>query len=80
MELTQDQMVLILSILLGVSELLALTPKFKSNSVLQLIINGLRKLIKNKEKEPSVKLEKIASEMAKDAIVDTIEKEIDKIK
>jgi hypothetical protein len=34
----------VLAVALAVSELLACIPKFKSNSILELIINGLKKI------------------------------------
>ena len=52
MELSQDEIVMLLGILLGVSELVALNPKMKSNSVLQIVINALKRVIGKKEKEP----------------------------
>ncbi|HEY5688536.1 MAG TPA: hypothetical protein VIS27_09560 [Yeosuana sp.] len=42
---------LILAIALGISEVLALIPSLKSNSVLQLVLEALRKLKSDKPKE-----------------------------
>jgi hypothetical protein len=41
--LNQEALVLILAALLAVSEVLALIPALKSNSVLQLVVNILKK-------------------------------------
>lgn len=43
MELLQENLVVVLSALLAVSEALALIPAIKSNSVLQLVVNLLKK-------------------------------------
>lgn len=45
----QENLVLILSVLLGVSEALALVPALKSNSILTLITNVLKSLLPKKE-------------------------------
>ena len=74
MELSQDEIVILLGILLGVSELVALNPKMKSNSVLQLVINSLKRGLGKKEKEPEKSVEDIAREEAIEAIIDEIEK------
>ncbi len=78
MELSQEYIIAILSILLAVSELIALNPKYKSNSVLQLVRNILKKLIGKKEEEPEKKIERIAEEAIIDAIVEEVEKELKK--
>jgi len=78
MELSQDQIVIILGVLLGISELVALSPKFKSNSILQLFINSLKRVLGKKEQEPDKKLERIAEEEIIDAIVAEVEKELKK--
>ena len=74
MELSQDEIVILLGILLGVSELVALSPKMKSNSILQLVINSLKRVLGKKEKEPEKSVEDIAREEAIEAIIDEIEK------
>ena len=74
MELSQDEIVILLGILLGVSELVAMNPKMKSNSVLQLVINSLKRVLGKKEKEPEKSVEDIAREEAIEAIIDEIEK------
>lgn len=49
-----EVMVGILVVALAISEGLALMPQLKSNSILQLIINGLKALVPD-EREPKVK-------------------------
>lgn len=44
MELTQDNVIVILAALLAVSEVLALIPSIKANSVFGLVVNVLKKL------------------------------------
>jgi len=46
MELDQNTVLIILGILLALSELLALNPKMKSNSIFTLIVNILRTIKK----------------------------------
>lgn len=45
MEFIQANWAIIASVLLGISELLALIPAFKSNSILQLILNAVKSLL-----------------------------------
>ena len=80
MELSQDHIVAILGILLAVSELIALNPKFKSNSILQLVNNSIKKLLNKKDESPQKKIEKLAEELIIDEVIDIIEDEIDKHK
>ena len=80
MELSQDQIIIALSILLGVSELVALSPKFKSNSVLQLLISSIKRVLGRKKQEPEQKVEDIVEDLAKEAIIEVIEEELEKIK
>jgi hypothetical protein len=80
MELSQDQIILILGILLGASELIALNPKMESNSILQLVISSLKSILGKKKEKPEIKVEKIAEDLAKDAAIKLVEDEIEKLK
>ena len=80
MDLSQDQIVIILGILLGISELLAVNPKFKSNSILQFVIGALKKVISKKEEEPKKDVEQIAEELAIEEVIKVVEEEINKLK
>ena len=80
MELSQDQIVILLGILLGVSELLAINPKFESNSVLQFIIGSLKSILGRKKKEPEKEVEDIVEDIAKEVLIEAIEDEIEKHK
>lgn len=80
MEISQDQIVLILGILLGISELVALNPKMKSNSILQFVIGSLKAVVGKKKEKPEVKVEDIVEDMIEDAIIEVIEEEIEKYK
>lgn len=80
MEFTQDQIVIILGILLGISELIALNPKWKSNSILQLFINSLKRVLSRKEDKPEKKVEEIVKDMALEEAMEAIKKEIEKSK
>lgn len=52
--MSSELMIGILVIALAISEGLSLLPQLKSNSILQLIINGLKTLVPD-EREPKVK-------------------------
>lgn len=79
MDLSQDQIIMILGILLGVSELVALSPKWKSNSVLQLLISSLKKILSRKKKAPEQTVEQIAEKMIREELAKTLEEEIKKL-
>jgi hypothetical protein len=50
-EFLQTHLVLLLSLGLGVSELLALIPAVKSNSIFQLVVNSLKAMLEKKQSE-----------------------------
>jgi hypothetical protein len=79
MELSQDQMIIVLGILLGVSELIALNPKWKSNSVLQLVMSSIKKILSKKKSAPEQTIEQIAEKMMKEELAKTLEDEIKKL-
>lgn len=60
MQVIQDNWVLIVGALLGLSEVLALLPGVKSNSIFQFIVNALKSIAPKKEeaKKDAVKEEK----------------------
>ena len=80
MELSQDQIVIVLGILLGVSELVALNPKWKSNSILQLVISSIKRVLGKKKEEPEKMVDDIVEDLVKEAIIEVIEEELDKHK
>ena len=75
MELSQESIIAILTVLLAVSELIALNPAYESNSVLQIISNLLKRILKKKEDVPEKSLEDIARDEVIDKIIEEIDKE-----
>lgn len=80
MDLSQDQIVILLGILLGVSELIAVNPKMKSNSILQFVIGSLKRVLGKKKEEPKKDIEKIAEEIAIEEVIKVVEEEIEKLR
>jgi hypothetical protein len=80
MELSQEQIIAILGVLLAISELIALNPKYEANSVLQIVRNILKRILGKKKEEPKKDVEDIVEDIAKEALIEAIKDEIDKHK
>ena len=76
MEISQEYIIAILGVLLAVSELIALNPKYKSNSVLQLVQNIIKAILGKKDVKP----EKIIEDAVRDEVLEKIIDEIKKDK
>ena len=76
MEISQEYIIAILGVLLAVSELIALNPKYNSNSVLQLVQNIIKAILGKKDVKP----EKIIEDAVRDEVLDKIIDEIKKDK
>jgi hypothetical protein len=51
MAFINENLVLILAVLLGISEALALVPKLKANSIFQLVVSVLKALVPKKDEQ-----------------------------